>query len=247
MNFEHPKSEVLIKKDFINELIDFRFNQSRNSRLIEYIIGINPDDPKIIERLIEDKKIIRSKYNLPAIEIRRDSPSEYEHLLNEIAKTNNVTIKDKSECGRFFEENNHTNAVYLEDSNSIGIRMNRNDIGEYSKSLGILEHELIHSEQEKFYKDMPIELKEYEAYLAANINLNELKKIPENIEPELGLCISSSVDSWYRHENKKRESKKLPLIEIKWDDPVYFLRNIDNVSDDKIEEYLNKKKINTLE
>lgn len=230
------------------KLLTFRFfEQTESSRLAEYITGLRPDDPKMIERLIEDRKIIRTKYNLPDTNIRFDSPTEYETLLREIAKKNNVEIRSKSECGTFFEENSGAGGVYFGDSNNVGVDLKRNERSSYEKSLGTLEHELIHSEQQARYPNMPTELMEYEAYLAANINVEKFKEHPEEIEPILfSFFIGGSTRFWYKDKNAENVKKSLPKIKPVWNDPEYFLKNIDKINQDDIDTYKesNEDKIN---
>src|SRR3990167_6058879 len=79
--------------------IEFRLRQSRASRLSEYITGMRPDDPRMVDRLIQDQNILRSKYRLPAREVQVVSPSEYERTLRARAKKIGVAIRDKLECG----------------------------------------------------------------------------------------------------------------------------------------------------
>ncbi len=230
-----------IEDDATKRLIDFRFNQSIGSRLIEHITGLRPDNPEMGKRLVEDQKILRAKYNLPSRNLLHDSPAEYEQLLNEIAKKNNVVINDKSECGRFFQEHPFANGAYMDDSNSVAVGIDRNDSSLYKKGLATLEHELIHSEQEALYENMPIELREYEAYIAANINVHLLKESsPEDIETVLNFFIGGSVNIWYKQLNEKNKNESKPLIEPKWDDPVFFLKNIDKVGQNVIDAYREK-------
>lgn len=215
-----------------DELFLFRLNQSKSSRLAEYLIGMRPDDPKIADRLISDQKIIRAKYNLPERDVRFENPSEYEYFLLEMAKKNNVVIKDKSECGNFFQKFSAA-GVYMEDNHSVAVEINRNNEKSYVKGLGILEHELIHAEQ-SHYPSMPIELQEYEAYVAG-LNIQIFKEHPEDVESVLfGFFIFGSVSHWYR-EQKERQG----LVEFKpiWDNPDFFLINIDGLNQQEVDEY----------
>jgi hypothetical protein len=59
---------------------------------------------------------------------------------------------------------------------------------------------------------MPIELMEYEAYVA-NVNLQYLKEHPEQIaEVFFDFFIGGSVRFFYEQENKLRKAKGLPPL-----------------------------------
>jgi hypothetical protein len=219
------------KKDS-QKIIELRFNQSYNSRLIEYATGLRPDDPGMGDKLVEDTKRIEAKYDLPPM---TGPLTEIEYKLREIARKNKVDIRDKSACGVFFEENPYE-GVYLSELNATGVDINKNEKEEYWKSLLTLRHEIIHALQHARYPGMPIEVSEYEAYIGGNLSADRLRQNPEKIETVLGFYLSGSVLFWYKEENKKRkqgESKIKPA----WDDPEFFLRQIDNVSDQEIEKY----------
>ena len=205
----------------LREQVEARFNQSSYSRLAEFITGLKPEDPKMLEKLATDREIIKAKYNLPPLELLLVSPSEYEHKLRQIAQTLNTKIREKSDCGKFFKENPFTGAVYMDDTNQIGTDIKKGELGSYLKSLQILEHELVHAIQNQNSPSMPIELMEYEAYLASGINLDYVKEHPESIDKMLfGFFIIQSVRWWYNEESKKRGRKVVPV----WDNPEYFLQ-----------------------
>jgi hypothetical protein len=236
-NASSNKSESIKQEMTKEELMAFRFIQSKSSRLAEYLTGLRPDDRKMPDRLIEDQKIIREKYHLPPRDIRFETPSEYEYFLLEMAKKNNVLIKDKSECGRFFEKFSAAGA-YMEDSHAAVIALNRNEEKSYKKGLGVLEHELIHAEQ-SHQSGMPIELREYEAYVAG-LNMQLLKERPEDIETILfSFFIWGSVAHWYREQ---KEVWGLTEFKPVWDDPDFFLVNIDGFTKEEVEEYKKIKK-----
>ncbi|MGB2790937.1 MAG: hypothetical protein IPJ67_01015 [Candidatus Moraniibacteriota bacterium] len=186
-------------------------------QLAEHITGLKLNDPTFLDRLIQDQNIIRSKYRLPQRDMRFDQPSEYEKMLREMAKNSNVAIRSKSECGKFFAENHAAGGVFLPESNKIGIDINRNDLETYSKNLGTFEHELIHAFQENQSSGMPIELMEYEAYIAGfNLQfLNGKRKEGGNVEEYLDTMfnmIGGSVGIWYKSQSKGRDTP----LEPKW-------------------------------
>jgi len=189
--------------------------------LSEYLFGIKPDSEenlrRILERLKEDKEIVRAKYGLPPEEMLRSDPSEYERRLREIAKRLGVTILPKIGCGSFFEENPLAGAVYLSGDSGgaakIGVDIKRNEeMSDYIGSLRALEHEIIHALQAKRYPRMPIELLEYEAYVVG-ANLVYLEKDLEAIRDVfLGFFVGGSTNIDYRLMNQERASRGLPPV-----------------------------------
>jgi hypothetical protein len=197
------------------ETIREREKQSFASRLSEYITGLKPEDPAMLERLTNDQDIIRAKYNLPSWHL---SPSEFEHALQKMAKDLGVKIRPKSECGTFFKENPMAEAVHFADGR-IGANINRSELNKYKNSLRILEHELVHEIQNQRSPSMPVEAMEYEAYVAS-ANLEFLKDHPKAVNDILfNFFIGSSVNIYYQLESKRRGEKVIP----EWDNPKYFL------------------------
>ncbi len=213
------------------EIIDFRFNQSYKSRLIEYATGLRPDDPRMGNRLVEDAKAVEAKYDLPP---KAGPLTEIEHNLREIARKNQVDIRNKSACGRFFQEN-ITSGVYLTEPNAAGVDIDKSGEKEYWNDLLALRHELIHALQHIRYPGMPIEVMEYEAYIS-ELNVELLRQHPEDIEDILGYYIFDSVAFWYKNRNKKRGQGE-PKIKPVWDNPEFFLRHVDKISGEEIEKY----------
>lgn len=212
------------------EIIEFRFNQWDYSKLAEYITGIRPDNPEMLKLLTLEQKKLREKYSLPPIDWVLDNPTEYERFLKEKAKKNRTHIRDRLDCGKYFKENFSTEGVFSYESNSIGVDINRTDLKNYCKSIKILEHEVIHSLQAIKYPRMPIEISEYEAYVA-NENLRE------NYEDEVFFHILGSIDGWYEKVNKLMEENSSETIVPEWRDPEYFLRNVDKIDEEDIENY----------
>ena len=230
------KSENIGQERTPQEIIEFRLNQSRESRLAEYITGLRPDDPKMPERLALDHNIVRTKYGLPGIDTRFNAPQgEYENFLKGLAKENKVEIRNKSACGKFFEENDLSSA-YLKDNRVIGINMERNNPESYQTELATLEHEMIHSIQFDKSPRMPIEGAEYEAYVAA-VNPEYFKQNPEAVGQVFDKGIKNSVDSWYSQVNEARKQRNMPELKQQWDDPEYFLKNVDKIDGKEIEKY----------
>ncbi len=233
-------NELSLGQEAVGEkekLLEFRFKQSSASRLAEYITGIRPDDPRMAERLIEDQKIIRAKYNLPDRIMRAYSSAEYERILKEMARGSSTNIRDKSECSKFFEKYPIAGAVHMGDEKSVFIGIDRANQKSYLRGLGVLEHELIHAEQEKRYKNMPIELKEYEAYVA-DLNPDFIKSNSGEIEFLIfDFFVAGSVNAWYKQLNEKAKERSYPEVRPVWEDPEFFLKNIDNINQDDIDNY----------
>lgn len=194
-----------------------RLSQAFSSRLAEYITGLRPEDPKMIERIASDQEIIRAKYKLPSWDL---SPSELERALRQIAEELGVTVRPTHELQRFFEENPFAGAVYSPEDKEIAANINTTALRDYYKSLQVFEHELIHAIQDKLSPRMPIEEMEYEAYVAG-INIKYLREDPEAINEILfNFLIGSSINIHYKLESERRGQKVVPS----WNNPNYFLQ-----------------------
>ena len=219
------------------DIIKSRFEQSNTSRLTEYVTGLKIEDSKLIEKLENDQLTIRKKYKLPKREDRFDNPEDYEKYLRKIAEKNMVKVVNKDEYTAdydkdFFENSFLAGAVYDNDRKIIAVDIDNSDENSYLKSLISFEHEIIHSLQDKYTPDMEIEQQEYEAYVA-NWNMDYLKRNPDAIITVFDFAVGGSVNNWYREENRTKEDK----IKPKWTDPEYFLKNVDGISQEKIENY----------
>lgn len=184
-----------------------------------YLFGVLPDSEQnlsvILGKLKEDKKIVRQKYGLPPEEMLKDNPREYEIRLRAIAKKLGVDIVPTTSCGRFFKENS-AGGVFLSASDAgnkkIGVDIKKTSLDEYIKSLRVLEHEIIHALQAKRYPRMPIELQEYEAYVAG-VNIKYLEENPEAIRYALlEFFLYASINTGYRLLNASRKDKGLPPV-----------------------------------
>lgn len=215
----------------VEEIIAFRREQSVGSRLAERITGLRPEDPAIVERLVEDHKIIRSKYGLPLE--ARGMPNEYEIFLRNYAEKLGVVVRPTSDCGTFFSDNSMASGVYIESEKQIGVDIDKETIDTHAESIHIFEHELIHALQHRYFPAMPVELMEYEAYIAG-MNIEGLKS-SENpvrtIELLFQFLISGSVFHDYDAKSKQVGIEILP----EWDDPKFFLKNIDHIDERELE------------
>ena len=220
------------EQDTLLKRIEARLNQSLASRLSEYITGLKLEDPALMERLIEDQQRLRQKYSLPPLDLLLEEPSEYERQLKVAVQKAGVKMKATSDCGSFFTDN-AARGVFMGEDNTIGVDIQRND-KDYTSSLKAFEHEYVHSLQHANSPRMPIELQEYEAYIA-NLNTKYLKEHPEDtINFIFGFFIASSVNTWYRLANERRGGEEPQLTPV-WDDAEYFLKNVDQISDADIQ------------
>ena len=224
-----------------SDIIKSRFEQSNASKLSEYVTGLKIDDPKFIDKLEEDQKNIREKYNLPKREDRFDTPYEYEKYLRNLAKENGIKVVKKSEYDEqykngYFENSLLAGAVYDGENKVIAIDINSSDENSYIKSLIAFEHETIHSLQDKNFPEMEIEKQEYEAYVA-NWNIYYSKRNPGSVELFFDFSVVSSINRWYKEESKEKGEE----LKAKWKDPEYFLKSVDGISQDKIENYKTKQ------
>lgn len=219
----------------VGEIIESRYKQGRTDRLVEYITGLKLDDAELINRLGTDQEIVRKKYGLPSKDFKFSNPSEYEKYLRELAKTNGVTVRPTSDCGKFFDENSIAGGVFLNKEKSIGVDIDKTDTSSFLKSLTTLEHETIHSLQDKFYPGMPIEGQEYEAYVA-NWNIDYLRENKEALEIVFSFGVGGSVGNWYKGESEEKGEEIIP----KWDNPEYFLKNVDGINQKDIDNYKEK-------
>lgn len=219
-NIETDSSEA----QRIKERIAFRTKQSFSERLAEYLTGLDLNSPEMIPRLIEDQKVIRAKYGLPQKDAILNS-TEYELLLKNMAKKAGVAIRPKSECGDFFEKYRFAGAVNYSSEKKIGIDIDKSTEKDYARGLNALEHELIHSFQTEKYPSMPIELMEYEAYVAGG-NMKIFETNPEAVEVVFGMLMAGSIGNWYSEESEKRGTTVKP----EWNNPEFFLKKVDNIN-----------------
>ncbi len=227
--------ETIVKSKELSvaEKIEAREQQSKISRIVEYITGLKLEDPKLIDRLEEDQRRIRSKYGLPDRNFKFENSSEYERYLRQLAEVNGVKIRPEGDCGKFFDKFSMVGGVYMDKERVIGVTIDKFDKDEYISSLVTFEHETIHSLQHKYYPEMPIEVQEYEAYLA-NWNIDYLREDGSRaIEIVFGFGVAGSILHWYRQTSEEVGYE----IKPEWDSPEFFLLNVDGVSEKQIVDY----------
>ncbi|MGB9883219.1 MAG: hypothetical protein ACPLRN_01750 [Microgenomates group bacterium] len=189
--------------------------------LCQFLTGfsLTPENySKIIQRLRTDRDIVRKKYGLPPLEMLKDNPREFERSLQEIATGIGVTILPRIACGSFFEEILSAKAVFLSSSDTgsendkIGVDIKDETLAELIKSLLALEHELIHAQQHIRYPQMPLEVTEYEAYVAS-VNLKALEEDPTLIRDAFfDFFVGGSTRTGYRLLNEDRKRRGLPAV-----------------------------------
>lgn len=223
----------------IKEIVEFRFNQSDYSRLAEYITGLRPENPKILDKLVYDKEKIRYKYGLPSIDWIIENPTEYERFLRDIAKKNNRRIRDRSDCSNYFLKETDVAGAYFYKTKAIGADIDKTDESAYLISLATLEHEIIHSIQDAKFSTLPFEIIEYEAYLA-NFDLEYyLEEASDFMVLYLFRdVVGDSVIQSYMRSNQIRNKYGLEMIEPEWINPEFFLKNVDGIDSKEIEKYM---------
>lgn len=223
----------------VEEKIKDRFEQENLDRMVEYVTGLHLNDPELLDRMGEDQIRVREKYGLPSRDYKFANPAEYERYLRELAEVNGIKIKSKSDCGKFFKQNSSAKAVYSDQDKFIGIDIEKTDMAKYLEGVTSLEHETIHSLQDKHYPGMPIEIMEYEAYVA-NWDIDYLRS-NDAVAMIFGYNVGGSVNQWYRERNEKFNENITPV----WKNPEYFLKNIDGVSEEAIQKYKTEHQIDT--
>ncbi len=226
IKINHP--EVRLVEDKIKD----RFSETKTDRMVEYITGLSLDSSELLDRMEEDQVRVREKYGLPSRDYKFDNPAEYERYLRGLAEFNGIEIRSKSDCGKFFEKNTMAGAAYFGNSKSIGVGIEKNDMKKYFEGITSLEHETIHSLQSKFYPEMPIEVMEYEAYVA-NWNIDYLRSNKDTVGVVFSFGVGGSVGYWYKEQSEVLGEVVQPI----WDSPEYFLLNIDGVNQEQIDEY----------
>ena len=224
----------------VEEKIKDRFEQGDLDRITEYITGFHLDNPELFNKMEDDQARVRARYGLLTRDYKYENRGEYERYLRELAEVNGVDIRSRSDCGNFFEKNTMAGGVSLDYQSILGIDMVKENSESYTRSLNTFEHELIHALQDKYYPSMPIEVKEYEAYVA-NWNIDRLRSDVEVLKTAFEMGVSSSVGQWYREQSESAGKNIAPV----WKNPEYFLKNIDGVSEEAIQKYKTEHQIDT--
>lgn len=192
--------------------------QSNESKLMEHLTGIPLEkETALTERIYADQSVFRKKYNLPDYSERINNPLSYVKKIEEIAKENKIIIYNEPSMFTYvknilkidlrepFTDNPlvtgyHTRSegIVINPENTKGITWGGSGTASADKIIEYgytIEHELIHRLQPK---DMPSEVKEYEAYIAAAAGLEP--KIP-NIIKNIINGINHSTLSFYKENN----------------------------------------------
>lgn len=204
----------------INDRRLYRESQTTTERLIEMLTGMTANSPFFLERLADDKRVIRNKYDLPPLEMRDQDPSEYYHRLMQLAVKNGLKVKPKEWDAEFFEENPDSEAKFEPDTMTIVFDLDITNHKKLKKSLRDFEHELIHGLQVTKSQNMPIEVMEYETNVA-NAPIELMKKSSASLRLSIfGQSLVGSVLNWYQRQGQTPE----------WDNSEWFLKNVDKVS-----------------
>lgn len=232
-----PKVIVETEQQNTDTKIENRFGQDRNERLVEYLLGHDFNYPKLINILEGDQNRIIAKYGLPTRNFMFENPGEYENVLRKMAKESGVIIAEKSDCGNFFDKDGAEGAYFI-DERKIGFDVDKSSKDEYLLSLQTLRHELIHALQHKYFPNMGIEVREYEAHISG-WNLTLLRENIEDLPKLFWNSVGGSVDFWYQKKSDELGYEVVP----EWNNPEYFLINIDGVSEKEIQDYKTKHQI----
>lgn len=169
------------------------------------------NDSNFAEELIEKKTHIREKYQLPdrsGYSTGEKPLSSYVDALVELAAANGVVLKGDVETYRVSKGlPNSVTGVYDNDrgANCIHLptgffeKMSSKDFAPADvKNIKVLEHELVHALQYKEHPEMPIQQKEFEAYMAADA-LDDILRNPSMRAFLFGM-IQSSCDHYIPDE-----------------------------------------------
>lgn len=244
------KSEQLtptILSENVKQKIEHRLGQSNGSRLAEVITGLTPEDPRIVDRLIEMQDQIYQKYGLPDISLMFTNPNLLHQNINEILDKNQIPLLTKDKTKEFFEKYPDTYAAYFRNLKSIGINTEKQKDPNYNYQFFFITqlHETTHALQDinGVWDTSSIEMLEFEATLATTIlsplkDLAHRSAIPKNtIEESIVFLFDSicvSVDKW---EDQGGTNNK----------PHYtaenLLKTFDGITSDQINSY--KKQVNS--
>lgn len=187
--------------------IEYRLNQSNGSRLAEVITGFAPEDPRIIDRLIEIQDLIYESRSLPDITLSITDPKLFDQKINQIISQNHIPLLTRKLTGDKFDKYPEMYAAYFPDLKGIGINTEKQKDPNYNDLLYYmcLLHETTHALQDQSgdFKYFGIEMLEFEATIAAT-TLSPLKdldfraKVPQLKESMVYLFDSmyASVENW---------------------------------------------------
>lgn len=151
-----------IEKPQHHKLISERIRQRSEDRLCEYLLGTPTNAPETLARIKDDKVIIRDKYNLPK---NTENLRDYYNELLRIAKEDGISIVGRDIVERMGGNLNSVASAFPH-IKTVSIDIRETDWLEFKEGLGSLMHEIMHIKQFRDYTRAPIEIKEYEAFVA---------------------------------------------------------------------------------
>ena len=174
------------------------------SSYLRSVSDINPNSPDLAKQLSGERFALRDKYNLPdvlAVARGEKSPEQYYNELIALSEGEGIGVSYDLE--EFAEINNLPVGCTGMYSDDIDNRIHLASTFDRTKppSIIILEHELVHAMQYKRDRDMPIEKKEYEAYLIASGNKGILEN-PKFRDMLFSLMVMSS--KYYYEQNGEK-------------------------------------------
>ena len=177
-----------------------RGRQSIEDKVSKAITGMSYRNPKMYQRVIEDKKIVRAKYNLPPSRLLSEEPREYIRKIENLAAENGMRIEN-------LNRNNYGIGGMASSGDERVIRMtpykikDKDSLIKYGRTLT---HELVHMFQHEKYPQMPVERREYEAYLVSGTDdPARLKK--QDVRQSLFSLIDMSAQWWHKHHQQTKK------------------------------------------
>ncbi len=229
--------------------IESRFQQSNGSRLAEVITGMRPEDPSMLDKLIEIQERIYDKYSFPDFCLSFSDQEEFRRSIDQKLKQIGVSFLTKTETQDFFNKYPQLYATYFPQKNAIGINTERQKEPTYSDFAynTTITHESIHALQ--YFRGDPkflsIELLEFEATIASTalspfkdqklrqrLTTEQISQEMTNIFDNLYL----SVEAWGQQggsTNKENYS------------PESILKKIDHITEQQIALYKKTNSNNT--
>ncbi len=172
----------------------------QTNKYLKSVTGYNIDDGMLPTVMARDSRIVKTKYGIPSSELNNSNPYEYKNQLIAIAKANDIDIIPSYQT-TFFDKCTIAGGVCF-DAGDVFARTTVviKEGDDLIRDNRILTHELVHGLQNKKYPSMPIEVREYEAYLS-EMNPIKIETImdPADANFQAGF-MRGSVNYWYEQQ-----------------------------------------------
>ena len=185
-------SNIVYHDGNATEIIDWPAN-----KYLKEMTGLDLDSSLLNDVLARDSRIVKTKYGIPSSELNFNNPHEYRNQLYKLAKENDIDILSSNQT-TFFDDCSVAGGVCFDAGEvfaktTIIAKENDNAVI-YNRTLT---HELVHGLQNKKYQSMPIEVREYEAYLS-EWNPTKLENFtPADLNYLTSVYMLRSVNHWY--------------------------------------------------